>query len=172
MPADAVEILLNAHANNRLHHGILLHGPDTRTLEAAFRRVAGRLLNRAPDAVATHPDLFTARPSGKARRIAIDDVREIIRQIQQSPNAGERKVAALYDADRMTAECADTFLKTLEEPPADTTIFLLSTRPRRLLDTVRSRCLQFFIAGTETDPDPDWDNWLLDFDDWIVDLSQ
>jgi DNA polymerase-3 subunit delta' len=40
----------------------------------------------------------------------------------------------------MNSNAANAFLKTLEEPPADCLIMLVSSNPDRLLDTIRSRC--------------------------------
>ena len=44
------------------------------------------------------------------------------------------------DADAMNQFSANAFLKTLEEPPADSLIILVSSQPERLPDTIRSRC--------------------------------
>jgi hypothetical protein len=43
-------------------------------------------------------------------------------------------------ADRLNATAANRFLKTLEEPPADSVLVLLSTAPEQVLETLRSRC--------------------------------
>jgi len=48
----------------------------------------------------------------------------------------------------MHVAAANIFLKTLEEPPASTTILLLTTRPYALLATIRSRCLHFRFTDT------------------------
>ena len=41
----------------------------------------------------------------------------------------------------MRKEAANAFLKTLEEPPAGTFLFLLTTRPYSILPTIRSRTI-------------------------------
>ena len=94
---------------------------------------------------AGHPDLFELRPEGKMRLIKIgsasdrtggdwppNTMRKLLRDIRQSPSAGAVKVAIVHEADRMNAESANAFLKTLEEPPPDTTIFMLTNPPKRL----------------------------------------
>ena len=67
----------------------------------------------------------------------------------------------------MNGAAANAFLKTLEEPPAGTTIFMLSTRPNDLLDTIRSRCISLRV-DSETEPlsDEDWRKWIDDFKNW------
>ncbi|MDR1816800.1 MAG: hypothetical protein LBR07_01150 [Puniceicoccales bacterium] len=181
MQLNAETTLLRAFDEGRLPHGILLHGPDAAALDAAAKRIAARIFNSsdtttgggtAASAPDSHPDFHLVRPGGKARKIAIEDVRELNQQIQKTTNRGGRKVVLVSEVDRMDAQVADTFLKTLEEPPADTTIFLTTTRPRQLLDTVRSRTLHFRIpAPADAARDPLWDAWLNDFDDWLCDLT-
>jgi DNA polymerase-3 subunit delta' len=55
---------------------------------------------------------------------------------------GGVKVGILVDADCLNEEASNAFLKTLEEPPAQTVIILLCAEPQRLLPTIRSRCLK------------------------------
>ncbi|MDR3227800.1 MAG: hypothetical protein LBT53_00025 [Puniceicoccales bacterium] len=173
MTSDTTDILLRAFENNRLHHAILLYGPEPEPLRDACNLVAARLLGvREPADAATHPDFFCVRPGGKSRTIKVDDTRETVRQVQQTSNAGGRKVVVIFDADCMRTDSANTFLKTLEEPPSDTTIFLLTTHPASLLDTVRSRCLQFHIPPGQPVRDPAWEGWLLALDNWIVSLTE
>jgi DNA polymerase-3 subunit delta' len=71
----------------------------------------------------------------------------------------------------MRKEAANAFLKTLEEPPRDTFLFLLTTRPYSLLPTIRSRCLQARIASQdEPTADPSWSSWVSGYRDWILSL--
>jgi DNA polymerase-3 subunit delta' len=173
MENNATEILLRAHDNNRLPHGILLHGPELDALLDACNTIAARLLNvQDPARVSRHVDFFSIRPSNKSRRIPIDDIRELMRQIQQTAGGGGRKVAVIYEADRVDSAGADTFLKTLEEPPADTTIFLLSTKPAKLGPTIRSRCHHFrVLPEAPPPPDPEWETWLDALDDWVCEIA-
>ena len=53
---------------------------------------------------------------------------------------GTRKVYILTEAERMNLEAANCLLKTLEEPPADSGLILLTTNLDALLPTIRSRC--------------------------------
>ncbi|MDR0535432.1 MAG: hypothetical protein LBG65_03640 [Puniceicoccales bacterium] len=172
MTSNALEILLRAHDNGRLPHGILLHGPELSVLEETACAVAARLLACAPDDVTRHPDFSFARPANKTRQIPIEAMRELVRRISQTPSAGGRKVVFVHEADRLAKISADTFLKTLEEPPGDTTIFLFSTRPAQLGETIRSRCHHFCVLPDRPPPsDPAWDEWLDALDDWVCDVA-
>ena len=166
-----VKVLDQSITKGRLAHGILLHGNNLEVLEEVGVALASVLL-KSPGKVTVHPDFFALRPTHKARRIRISNTRELIRQIQHTPHQGENKVALVHEADRMNRESANAFLKTLEEPPANTTIVLLSTRPYALLDTIRSRCFNFHIPSELNQPrDSKWQAWLEDYRHWLVQLK-
>ena len=143
-----VAVIERALERQRLANSLLLHGENLATLASIAHGIADRLLNdprrpSQPFPPKQHPDFFALRPAGKMRQIGVDAVRELIGKIQVSPQVSHRKVAVIYEADRMNVASANVFLKTLEEPPASTTILLLTTRPYSLLTTIRSRCLHF-----------------------------
>ncbi|MFT3772273.1 MAG: hypothetical protein QM820_43285 [Minicystis sp.] len=56
------------------------------------------------------------------------------------PMSANRKVAIIDDADRMNEESANALLKTLEEPPAGSILFLITPSIEPILPTIRSRC--------------------------------
>jgi DNA polymerase-3 subunit delta' len=58
-----------------------------------------------------------------------------------------RKVAIISEADRMQPQAANAFLKTLEEPPQNSLLLLLSAIPEVLPDTIISRCLMLALAA-------------------------
>jgi DNA polymerase-3 subunit delta' len=62
---------------------------------------------------------------------------------------GHRKVAIVADADRLQPQAANAFLKTLEEPPNDSLLLLLSSIPEVLPDTILSRCVAVPLAASE-----------------------
>jgi DNA polymerase-3 subunit delta' len=90
---------------------------------------------------ATHPDLIlTTRPEDKVQ-LPIELIRELIEHLSLKPARGGRKVAILDDADDMSEEAANAFLKTLEEPPSGSILILIGGRsPDRQFPTILSRC--------------------------------
>ena len=76
----------------------------------------------------------------KAVAISIDDIRELQAKVALLPYEGKRKVAVVCNAEAMTTEAANAFLKTLEEPSPTTHFILLTDRPNYLLPTIVSRC--------------------------------
>ena len=87
-----------------------------------------------------HPDVDIVAPEGNF--ILIDAVRDVNYQAAYRPyEAGARaKVYILLEAEKLTGEAANAFLKTLEEPPAHVHFILVTDRPERLPPTIVSRC--------------------------------
>ena len=175
--SPAIVVLEQAIARQRLSHSLLLHGDDLDTLVAIALAIADRLLN-TPGAPAhfppeQHPDCFTLRPTGKMRQISAEATRGLIGKLQVSPAVAPRKVAILHEVDRMHLTAANVFLKTLEEPPANTALLLLTSRPYALLPTIRSRVLHFRFpsAGTPVAADG-WTAWLDDYRAWLTRLTE
>ena len=63
------------------------------------------------------------------------------------PTESQYKVGVIVAADRMNEAAANAFLKTLEEPPPQSVLILLTTEPQRLLETILSRCLRLSFAA-------------------------
>jgi len=72
--------------------------------------------------------------------IQIAQVRELKTEAKFAPYEAEKKVYIVSDAEKMTRESSNAFLKILEEPPANLLIILTTTNLDLLLDTIRSRC--------------------------------
>jgi DNA polymerase-3 subunit delta' len=180
----AVAVIERAIEHQRLSHSLLLHGGDLGTLVGVAHAIADRLLN-PPDAAARfpvkdHPDYFALRPKGKSRIIPIGKadspepgtMREFLPKLYVSPSVAPRKVAILYEADRMEAPSANAFLKTLEEPPAHTMLLLVTTRPYALLPTILSRTLHFrFPSAAAPIATDGWPAWLDDYRAWLGRLA-
>ncbi|MBI5810144.1 MAG: DNA polymerase III subunit delta' [Deltaproteobacteria bacterium] len=93
----------------------------------------------------THPNIMEIWPVDRDGKRADDGLIRVeqIRDLQGSLNykaGGGRKVAIVEDADKLMGQAANAFLKTLEEPPPDSLIILISARHSELLPTVLSRC--------------------------------
>jgi DNA polymerase-3 subunit delta' len=119
-------------------------GPDpgaTPLRRPCHRCEACRLVGerRHPDLHVIAPTPPAANPRG-ARAIRIDAIRELERQGTLRPVLGGRRVFVLDDAERMTGETPQAFLKFLEEPPPGTVVILVLPRARAVPATVISRC--------------------------------
>jgi len=87
-----------------------------------------------------HGDIHFIEPLPDKRDISIDQLREIQRELALRPYEAPRKACIIEPADRMSVNAANSLLKTLEEPPGNAIIILLTENADMLLPTVRSRC--------------------------------
>ncbi len=173
-----VRVVYKAIQDSRLGHALLFYGEDLAVLDALVKRIAQTLLETQVD-ILQHPDVFTLGPSGKSRQIRVgkdanepNTIRALIHDVQMSPVQAPRKVAIIREVDRMNKASANALLKTLEEPPLNTNILLITTRPYDLLATIRSRCMNFRIpTGRSTFDDAEWLRWLRDYEKWIQQLA-
>ena len=179
-----VTVIERAINRQRLAHSLLLHGENLGTLAIVAHAIADRLLNDPRHNTQNfppkqHPDFHALRPAGKMRLIDVGSTRDLIGKMQFSCAISTRKVAVIYEADRMNTQAANVFLKTLEEPTPSTTILLLTTRPYALLPTIRSRCLHFRFtdSGSEALIDADeatqelWRSTRTDYAAWLQQLA-
>src|SRR4051812_38814194 len=147
----AFDYLNRAHERGRLGHAYLISGPPG----SGKRGLASQLSNlvsgtQSADVFASPPPgVYLAEPESKSRRIVIDQVRALEHALQMRSANGHRKVAIIADADRLQPQAANAFLKTLEEPPNDSLLLLLSAMPEVLPDTILSRCVAVPLAASE-----------------------
>ncbi len=96
-----------------------------------------------------HPDLHMVEPDGAF--IKIDQVRELQKELSFRPFEAKKKVCIMEAADRMNQAAANAFLKTLEEPPGDALLILLTTDIGAVLPTILSRCQRLAFSPLPTD---------------------
>src|SRR5205085_1514977 len=88
----------------------------------------------------THPDLFQISKPEDGNVLDIETVRELCAGFALKSARGRGKVAIVDDADDLNEQAANSFLKTLEEPPAGSVFILIGTSLELQLQTIRSRC--------------------------------
>jgi DNA polymerase-3 subunit delta' len=87
-----------------------------------------------------HPDYQElARPSGR-QLFPIEAVHDLQAVAALKPVRAGRRVFVVRDADRMSMEAANCFLKTLEEPPGGCLFVLIAASLRDVPETIVSRC--------------------------------
>lgn len=97
-----------------------------------------------------HPDLHVIEPDGTAIKIA--QIRELQQELALRPYEAPRKACIIEAAERLNQSSGNALLKTLEEPPGNALLILLTTNAEAVLSTIRSRCqrLRFASLGEET----------------------
>jgi DNA polymerase-3 subunit delta' len=150
----AVEQLTRALAGDRVAHAYAFVGPEGSGRFTTALAFASALLGA--DVTRGHPDLHVVTPTPPesnpkgARAIRIGAIRELERRASLRPARAARRVLILDEAERMTGEAPQAFLKFLEEPPPATVVILVLPRARAVPATVISRCqiVRFAPRGT------------------------
>jgi DNA polymerase III subunit delta' len=104
----------------------------------------------------THPDAHAVRLEEDAQQIKIDQVRELIDSLTLKSYCGGYKVGVIEGAEALNTSGANAFLKTLEEPSADTVLIIIARPNHRLPATVASRCLRLLLRPPATDDAIAW----------------
>jgi DNA polymerase III subunit delta' len=171
----AVSTLERALASGRVHHAYRFEGPPGVGKETAALCLAQSLVcergqgsaclacgacKRAvsfteddprvpmhPDVVLLGRGLYKLAGASEATGISVEQVRRLVLgRAGFPPHEGHALVFIVRDADELTQQAANALLKTLEEPHKNTHFVLLTSRPSRLLDTIRSRTLPVRFA--------------------------
>lgn len=98
-----------------------------------------------PDVLMVGRGLYPASLIGsqEATGISVDQIRKIVLpRMGYGPHEGRALVIIIHDADELTIAAANSLLKTLEEPPQNTHFILVTSRPKRLIDTIASRTIR------------------------------
>lgn len=103
-----------------------------------------------PDIIIISPEL-DEKKGMRRKDISIGQIREMERAFSLSSYFGGLKIAIVDDADRMTVSAQNALLKTLEEPPKDCVVILVSHDAEKILPTIKSRCVhkKFNLVGEE-----------------------
>jgi DNA polymerase-3 subunit delta' len=110
-----------------------------------------------------HPDVGMVIPF--KRNVRIGSIRNLEKEANYNPYEARSRFFIIDEADKMADPASNALLKTLEEPPPTSHIFLISSRPDSLLPTIRSRCqiLRFAPVGTQ-----DIERYLIDKHSFIT----
>lgn len=85
-----------------------------------------------------HPDVHIVEPDGQS--IKVDQIRNLQSEFSKKGVESLKKVYILAHADKMSVSASNSLLKFLEEPSSQTTAFLLTEQPQKILPTILSRC--------------------------------
>jgi DNA polymerase-3 subunit delta' len=151
-------------------HGLILHGLYGLGKQAFAEDFAQFLLCDQPQAgqacqqcraclqfkANTHPDYRKLEPEEAGKSIKIDQVRELVGQLSLASHHGRYRVAIISPAEALNPAAANSLLKSLEEPPPQTVLILVTSRLSALLPTIRSRCQHILFQRPPPDLAQDW----------------
>ncbi|MFZ4115125.1 MAG: hypothetical protein ACOYK6_00205 [Chthoniobacterales bacterium] len=147
---EALALLQKALEEDRLGHAYLLCGSSKEEVGLLSEEVASLILGCSLLHLQEHPDFHQVEPESKARKILTDQMRQLEEALHLKAQASSYKVAVIHDADRMVPAAANAFLKTLEEPPERTVLFLVTLLPEAILATIRSRCITITLHEADS----------------------
>lgn len=104
-------------------------------------------------------DFYTLGKDGQ--ELSADNVREFMHSLQMANILGAKKIAIIYNAENMNIFGANALLKTIEEPPANTYIILISDNINLLPATVISRCQLLKFQALKKN---EMEQWMDNFD--------
>ena len=147
--------MLTVASQNQLTHAWLIHGAKGTGRQQFVHNLSQYLLCEQPGADAacghcqschwfaaeTHPDSIVISPEDEGKAIKVDQIRDLIEVLSLSAHGKQgRRVVIISPAEAMNRQAANSLLKSLEEPPANTYFFLIATEISALPATIRSRC--------------------------------
>ncbi len=149
-----VRTLTNAVTGGNVHHAYLFVG-SRGTGKTSMAKILAACLNceQGPTAepCGVCDSCLAIQQAGSmdviemdgASHNSVDDIRELRESVAYAPVSGRSKVYIIDEAQMLTPQAWNAFLKTLEEPPPNTIFVLATTEPQKILDTVVDRCHRF-----------------------------
>lgn len=150
--------LTNSIINNTLSHAYIIEAEESRdrigfTKEYAKAVLCQERRGAGCDKCITcrkidhdnHEDVFFLEQSNKTG-YSVSDIKELSEKLMLLPTTGERNIAVIDDADRISTVGQNKLLKLLEEPYPGTIILLLTANRENLLETVKSRCVSINLG--------------------------
>lgn len=148
--------------NHALAHALLISGPYGIGKTAFAHHLGMRLVCEQDRACGVcractfarkgdHPDILIIRADEGKAEITVDHARALNTFLALTPHLGKRRVSIIEAADQLNRSAANALLKTLEEPPAESFVVLVSHSTARLLPTIRSRCQKIHLGKPSSD---------------------
>jgi hypothetical protein len=169
--ARALADIRRVVAVSRLPHALLVVGhPRGDGLSFVESLLQTLFALPSPEASHAHVDIHWLEPEGKARqfRTSKDDdvIRPQIEFLSQTSYSGGWKALVFLFADRLGDTAQNVLLKTLEEPPRDSLLVLVTDTPSALLPTIRSRVQRVDVLSDASPaasgaPPPAWLDAIL-----------
>lgn len=144
--------LKNAIVNNKLAHAYLFSGPRgvgkttcarifAKTINCFHPTADHEACNACESCVAFNEQRsYNIHELDAASNNGVDDIRALIEQVRIPPQIGKYKVYIIDEVHMLSTAAFNSFLKTLEEPPAHAIFILATTEKHKIIPTILSRC--------------------------------
>ena len=94
----------------------------------------------------THPNILNIKKNMDKKNIEIDQIRKIIKFTNQSSFNSKSKFIIIDDVEYLNVNSSNSLLKSLEEPNINVYFFLIFNSEMNILDTIKSRCLEYRLG--------------------------
>ncbi len=163
--------LKKAQANNRLPHALILYGAKglgkhhfaqgfVQSLYCQELNDAGLPCGHCQAchqySIGTLPDVLQIMPEEKGKQIPIDTIRKMSGYLALSSVENQHRCVIIHDAENMNTASMNAVLKTLEEPPGNALIILVTAELHRLTMTIKSRCQKISFNPPDNDTARQW----------------
>src|SRR5690554_4005446 len=144
--------LKNAILGNKLAHAYLFSGPRgvgkttcarifAKTINCLSPAADHEACNACESCVAFNEQRsYNIHELDAASNNGVDDIRSLIDQVRVPPQIGKYKVYIIDEVHMLSQAAFNSFLKTLEEPPAHAIFILATTEKHKIIPTILSRC--------------------------------
>ena len=140
--------LSNAIKNNQLAQAFLFCGPRG-VGKTTCARIFAKEINSFHEKEKIKDFSFNIFELDAASNNSVDDIRSLTDQVRIPPQTGKFKVYIIDEAHMLSQAAFNSFLKTLEEPPAHAIFILATTEKHKIIPTILSRCQIFDFKRIE-----------------------
>ncbi len=131
-----LDYLIGLHNKSKLNNQYIFSGPEGVGKKKTAIELSKRILNT--DYYLTHPDFMILE---REKTIKVNDISECIKFLSEKPISSDKKVLIIDNAELMNVYSANKFLKTFEDTPEYTHVFLITSNKNELLETIISRAV-------------------------------
>ncbi len=151
--SQIIDFFEHVISKNKLAHAYLFQGPSG----VGKMTVVNWLINRISmsqdsdkksseiDIQKPHHDIIKINRQEGKKEIAISDIRDMQRHLFRTSFELPYKIVIIENAEYLSMPAANALLKTIEEPSGNSLIFLTSSRPFSVIDTISSRCQHIYL---------------------------
>ena len=111
-----------------------------------------------------HPNFYLLKNKKLEKNIKIDQVRDLLQFLNKSTYSRDLKIVMIDNAENLNLNSSNALLKSLEEPPNNTFFFVIHNNAHKVLDTIKSRCIEFKILFTENEKKYIFGNLINQYD--------
>ena len=144
-----LENFLSLYKYNKLPSKILISGKKGIGKSLLINNFLLKIFNSSNDQELitnmTHPNILNIKKTNDKKNIEIDQIREVVKFTNQSSFNNKARFIIIDDAEFLNINSSNALLKNLEEPNENVFFILIFNSDMSLLDTIKSRCIEFKI---------------------------